>query len=65
MLSANDKLFFAPQLLIKNQTKDISFYARAFGVTENFCFYNDDGSIHVARLSIYGTIFQVHEVTRP
>lgn len=61
----NNNLFFAPQLLINNGTTDISFYQKAFGATENLCFYNDDGSIHVAELSINGIIFHVHEVTKP
>lgn len=65
MASNNDKLFFAPQLLINNGIKDISFYAKAFGATENLCLYNDDGSIHVAELSIDGIIFHLHEVTKP
>jgi|KBSMisStaDraftv2_1062788.scaffolds.fasta_scaffold29362_3 PhnB protein len=59
----NTKPFFAPQLFINNGVKDISFYANAFGATENLCFKNDDGSIHVAELSIEGAIFHVHEVT--
>jgi PhnB protein len=65
MANNDDELFFAPQLLINNGTKDISFYAKAFGATENFCLYNDDGSIHVAELSIDGRIFHLHEVTKP
>src|SRR5690242_16633124 len=65
MTISNNKPFFAPQLLIKNGIKDISFYAKAFGATENFCLYNDDGSIHVAELSIDGIIFHLHEVTKP
>src|ERR1700759_5520526 len=55
--------FFAPQLLINNGVTDISFYMKAFGATENFCLRDDDGTIHVAELSINGTIFHVHEVT--
>jgi PhnB protein len=57
------KPFFAPQLFISNGVKDISFYAKAFGATENLCFTNDDGSIHVAELSVGGAIFHLHEVT--
>ena len=56
--------FFAPQLLINNGIEDISFYARAFGATENFCLRNDDGSIHVAELSIDRCLFHLHEVTQ-
>lgn len=58
------KPFFAPQLFINNGVKDISFYANAFGATENFCLRNDDESVHVAELSIDGTIFHLHEVTK-
>ncbi|MDQ2720691.1 MAG: VOC family protein [Bacteroidota bacterium] len=65
MTNNNDKPFFAPQLLINNGVKDISFYSKAFGAIENLCFYNDDGSIHVAELSINGAIFHLHEVTKP
>jgi PhnB protein len=65
MTSNNDKLFFAPQLLINNGIKDISFYTKAFGATENLYLYNDDGSIHVAELLIEGIIFHVQEVTKP
>jgi PhnB protein len=64
-MDKNLKLFFAPQLLINNGVKDISFYANAFGATENFCLRNDDESVHVAELSIDGTIFHLHEVTKP
>lgn len=61
----SNQIFFAPQLLIPNSIKDISFYKKAFGATENLCFYNKDGSIHVAELSVDGAIFHVHEVTKP
>lgn len=61
----NSSSFFAPQLLINNGVKDISFYGNAFGATENFCLRNDDDSVHVAELSIDGTIFHLHEVTKP
>ena len=64
MTNDNDKFFFAPQLLINNNIKDISFYAKAFGETENLCFYNDDGSVHVAELSVHGIIFHLQEATK-
>jgi PhnB protein len=57
--------FFAPQLILNSGVKDISFYANAFGAIENLCFRNDDGSIHVAELSIYGALFHLHEATKP
>ena len=64
-MKENKETFFAPQLLIGNDVKDLSFYAKAFGATENLCFRNDDESIHVAELSINGAIFHLHEVTKP
>jgi PhnB protein len=63
-MDENPKPFFAPQLLINNGVKDISFYANAFDATENFCLRNDDDSVHVAELSIDGTIFHLHEITK-
>ena len=65
MANKEGETFFAPQLLLNNGVRDISFYEKAFGATENLCFRNDDDSIHVAELSINGVIFHVHEVTRP
>lgn len=59
----NTLTFFAPELFVTKNTRDISFYEKAFGATEHFRFTNDDGSIHVAELSIGNAIFHVHEVT--
>lgn len=53
--------FFAPQLYIKSGITDISFYEKAFGAVEIRRFSNDDGSIHVAELSIDGAVFHLHE----
>jgi PhnB protein len=61
MSTLSGKTFFAPELYINNGVKDISFYKNAFGAQENLCFHNDDGSIHVAELSIDGNIFHLHE----
>lgn len=63
MTTDNNRTFFAPQLFINNGIRDISFYARAFGATENLHLTNDDGSLHVAELSINGAIFHLHEIT--
>ena len=52
---------FAPQLFIKHGVTDIEFYTKAFDAVELYRFTNDDGSIHVAELSIDGTIFHLHE----
>ena len=64
MTIANDKTFFAPQLFIPSGVKDISFYFKAFGAVEIRPWRNDDGSVHVAELSINGAIFHLHEERR-
>jgi PhnB protein len=58
-----DTTHFAPELHIPNGIYNIDFYTK-FGATENFCFRNDDGSIHVAELEIDGAIFHLHETMR-
>ena len=63
MITPGRKTFFAPELFINNGVKDISFYENAFGALEQMRFVNDDGSIHVAELSIDGAIFHIHEIT--
>ncbi len=55
------RIFFAPQLYIKNAVRDIDFYSKAFGAIELRRWTNDDGSLHVAELSIDGAIFHLHE----
>jgi len=57
------KTFFAPEIFINNNVRDISFYENAFGAKELRRFSNDDGSIHVAELEIDGAIFHIHEIT--
>jgi hypothetical protein len=59
----NRQTTFAPQLYIPNGTRDISFYAKAFGAAEVRRWANDDGTLHVAELSVDGAIFHLHEVT--
>lgn len=63
MTDLKDSTHFAPELHIPNGTMEIDFY-KNFGATENFCFRNDDGSIHVAELEFNGAIFHVHETMR-
>ena len=53
--------YFAPQLYIKKAVTDISFYEKAFEAIILRLWTNDDGSIHVAELSIDGAIFHLHE----
>jgi PhnB protein len=55
-----DITHFAPELHIPNGTFNIDFYI-AFGASQNFCFRNEDGSIHVAELEFNGAIFHLHE----
>jgi len=59
-----DQTFFAPQLYIRNGARDVDFYIKAFGAVEHRRFSNDDGTIHVSELSINGTLFHLHEVTK-
>lgn len=61
MTIENSSAVFAPQLFIREGTKDITFYLNAFGAIITHQWLNDDGSIHVAELSINGTIFHLHE----
>jgi PhnB protein len=61
MTITKNKTIFAPQLFIPSGVKDISFYFNAFGAVEINQWRNDDGTIHVAELSINGTIFHLHE----
>lgn len=63
MRTKDKETFFAPELFINNGVKDISFYENAFGALEQKRFSNDDGSIHVAELSIDGALFHLHEIT--
>jgi PhnB protein len=66
MLHTMDKInntYFAPQLFIKKGATDISFYEKAFGAVELMKLTNDDGSVHVAEISIDGAIFHLHEET--
>src|SRR3954454_12172816 len=57
----NNKTFFAPHLYIPGGVTDISFYEKAFGAIELKRFTNDDGTVHVAELSIDGSLFHIHE----
>ncbi len=60
MTNSKNTTHFAPELHIPNGTLNIDFYTK-FGARENFCFRNDDGSIHVAELEIDGAVFHLHE----
>jgi PhnB protein len=56
---------FAPMLYMKNVADAIEFYKKAFDAEELQRWSNDDGSVHVAEMSIEGAMFHMHEeVTR-
>jgi PhnB protein len=59
-----NKPYFAPQLYIKAGITDIDFYTKAFGAIELRRWANEDGSIHVAELSIEGALFHLHEASK-
>ena len=59
------KTAFAPMLTIRNGVTDIDFYKNAFGATELMRLNNDDGSIHVAELTIGDALFHLHEIYPP
>ena len=57
--------FFAPMIYLKKVAPAIEFYKNAFDAIELRRVSNDDGSVHVAEMSIHGALFQMHEeVTR-
>lgn len=64
-IMAPHRAYFAPQLFIPAGIHDVSFYSKAFGAAEIRIWRNDDGSIHVAELSIDGAIFHLHEEKPP
>jgi PhnB protein len=55
------KTAFAPMLYIPTGTINIDFYKKAFGAIELRRFSNNDGSIHVAELTIDGAMFRLQE----
>jgi PhnB protein len=57
------KTSFAPELYIKSGVTNIEFYSKAFDAKELTRWNNEDGSLHVAELSIDGAIFYLHEET--
>jgi PhnB protein len=63
-MNEKTKIYFAPQLYIKNGVRDISFYIKAFGAVELRRITNEDGTIHVAELSIQDALFHLHEETK-
>lgn len=60
-----DQTFFAPMIYLKKVAPAIEFYKNAFDAIVLRQWNNDDGSVHVAEMSIDGALFHLHEeVTR-
>ena len=51
--------FFAPELYFTSGLRNIDFYEKDFDAIELRRWTNDDGSLHVAELSIEGAIFHI------
>jgi PhnB protein len=60
-MDSENKISFAPELYIRSGITNIEFYTKAFGAKELTRWNNEDGSLHVAELSIDGAIFYLHE----
>ena len=60
-LKHNHMTFFAPLLTLKVVAPALEFYKKAFGVEELLIVKNEDGSVHVAELSLEGAIFHLHQ----
>lgn len=56
-----DMTAFAPVLALKIVAPAVEFYKKAFEAEEVLIVKNEDGSIHVAELSVQGAIFHLHE----
>ncbi|CAN5233311.1 hypothetical protein BH11BAC6_BH11BAC6_08840 [soil metagenome] len=52
---------FAPILYLKDVAAAIEFYIKAFDAIELHRWSNDDGSVHVAEMSIQTAVFHLHE----
>ena len=50
-----------PMLYMESPAAGLSFYTVAFGAVEHWRVSNDDGSVHVAEMSIEGAVFRFHE----
>jgi PhnB protein len=54
-----------PMLYLEKPAAAIEFYKKAFGAVEHWRISNEDGSVHVAEMSIETAVFRFHEeVTR-
>jgi PhnB protein len=56
-----DTTFFAPMIYLKQVASAIEFYKNAFDAIVLRQWNNDDGSVHVAEMSVDGAMFHMHE----
>ena len=52
---------FVPMLYLEDVAAGIDYYTKAFGAVELRRFSNEDGSVHVAEMSINNALFRMHE----
>ena len=64
MNDAATHIKFAPMLYCKNVAAAIEFYKQAFDAKEIRRFSDDDGSVHVAELTIQDAMFHLHEESK-
>jgi len=57
----NNTTFFAPMIYLKQVAPAIEFYKNAFDAIVLRQWNNDDGSVHVAEMTINGSLFHLHE----
>jgi len=60
-MKINNETYFAPLLTVAAVAPAVEFYKKAFGAEELLIVKNEDGSIHVAELSLQGAIFHLHQ----
>ncbi|MEP7318617.1 MAG: VOC family protein [Panacibacter sp.] len=59
--SEKQRVSFVPQLFMHNVAGAIEFYKNAFDAKELRRWSNDDGSVHVAEMTIEDALFHMHE----
>ena len=59
--SSVEQALFSPMLYMKDVAAAIEFYKKAFDAVELRRWSNDDGSVHVAEMSLRNHVFHLHE----
>jgi PhnB protein len=60
-MKTNNGTYFAPELVFDVVAPAVEFYKKAFGAEVLMLVKNEDGSIHLAELSLQGAIFHLHQ----